>query len=837
MTRLFDILFSAFGLVVLSPLFLIIYILIRLESRGPGFYCQERIGKDGVPFGLYKFRSMRTGADKGSLITVGEHDNRITRIGYFLRRYKLDELPQLWNVLKGDMSLVGPRPEVRKYVDMYTEEQRKVLSVKPGITDYASIEYVNENEILGNASDPDKVYVEQVMPDKIKLNMRYIRNRSLVEYFKIILLTFKSIAKLGTLSKIANWYFNKRSLPFWCIFLMDCAIVFVAYLFVYQQFNSGRNTLEVIEHLTGNIVCYLVFYALGFKIFRTYSGILRYSSFVDLKKVGYAMLTGMLLTLGAQLLLSQYEALSYIKPVYIIVATILGTCLLWMVRIAVKTVYDVSLASIDSKYAYIYGVKNGGIAIAKHIRNENPVRFDLKGFISDDKNIEDKILMGVRVHTLDSRLIETMQDEGIEALIVSPSKARAFRNNEQLQDDLIKAGIHIYMTQQAKEWGSDEDDSHADEGPQLKEISIEDLLPRDEIEVDMKSIGSQLEGTSVMITGAAGSIGSEMVRLIGTLHPKELILVDQAETPMHDVRLMLEKRWKNLQAHTIVTSICNKKHMESIFRKYKPEYVFHAAAYKHVPMMEDNPGESVFNNVYGTKVIADLSVKYHVKKFVMISTDKAVNPTNVMGCSKRICEIYVQSLDKAVKDGHVLGITQFVTTRFGNVLGSNGSVIPLFQEQIKNGGPVTVTDPNIIRYFMLIPEACKLVLEAGTKGRGGEIFVFDMGKPVKIADLAKRMIKLYKADDVQIEFTGLRPGEKLYEEVLNQAETTKPSFHEKIRIAQVREYNYHDISLEIDNLISVSQRFDDMKTVAKMKEIVPEYKSKNSIYEQLDAAQ
>ncbi len=830
MIRFFDILFSSVGLLILSPVFLILYILIRLESRGGGFYVQERIGKDGVPFGLYKFRSMRTGSDKKGLITVGERDERITRLGYFIRRYKLDELPQLWNVLKGDMSLVGPRPEVRKYVDMYTDEQRKVLSVKPGITDYASIEYVNENEILGNAADPDKVYIEQVMPDKIKLNMRYIRNQSIWVYFKIIFLTFGSIGDLGTLRKIANWYFNKKSLPFWCIFLMDCAIVFLSFLLCYQQIYSGKDTLSVIEHLVVNILFYVFFYAIGFKVFRTYSGILRYSSFVDLKKVGFAMLLGMALSLCAEYLLCGLTIISYISTLCIVIATVLATCLLWMIRIAVKNIYDISLVSIDSKYAYIYGVKNGGIGIAKHIRNEKPTRFDLKGFISDDKEEEDKILMGVRVYKLDNRLIQTMTEEGIEALIVSPAKADAFRNNEELQDELMKAGIHIYMTQQAKEW----DGSNEIETPQLKEICIEDLLPRDEIQVDLESLASHIKGYSIMITGAAGSIGSEMIRQIAPLGPKEMILIDQAETPMHDIRLMLQKQWPNIKAYTIVVSICQQKQMEAIFRKYKPEYVFHAAAYKHVPMMEDNPSESVYNNIFGTKVIADLSVKYFVKKFVMVSTDKAVNPTNVMGCSKRICEIYVQSLDKAIKDGQVSGITQFVTTRFGNVLGSNGSVIPLFKEQIKNGGPVTVTDPNIIRYFMLIREACKLVLEAGTKGKGGEIFVFDMGKPVKIADLAKRMILLSNAQNVSIEFTGLRPGEKLYEEVLNVKETTKPSFHKKIRIATVREYDYHNVCSKIDSLIFVSQRFDDMKTVKKMKEIVPEYISNNSVYSVLD---
>lgn len=830
MIRFFDIVFSAIGLILLLPFFLLIYIIIKIESRGGGFYVQERIGKDGKPFGLYKFRTMRCGADKKGLITIGERDERITRFGYFLRRYKLDELPQLFNVLKGDMSLVGPRPEVRRYVDLYTEEQREVLSVKPGITDYASIAYVNENEILGSAEDPEQAYIEQVMPDKIKLNMKYIHNKSLKEYFKIIFLTFHSIMSLGSLNKLANWYFNKKSLPFWCIFLMDCAVVFAAYLFVYQQTNSGKDTLEVVEYLSVSILVYLLFYAIGFKVFRTYSGILRYSSFVDLKKVGYAILLGMVLTLGAQLLLCGHRTFSYITPVNIILASILATCVMWMVRIAVKTLYDVSLASIDSKYTYIYGVKNGGIAIAKHIRNENPARFDLRGFVSDDKMEEDKILMGVRVHRLDDQLVQTMVDEGIEALIISPYRAKAFRENEKLQDELIKAGIHIYVTQQAKEW----DGTESSPKTQLKEISIEDLLPRDEIVVDMESVGEQLKDKCIMITGSAGSIGKEMVLQVAEYKPSQLILIDHAETPQHDVRLMMEKMYPNLKTETIVASICNMKHMEALMSRYRPDYLFHAAAYKHVPMLEDNPGESIFNNIYGTRVIADLAVKYGVKKFVMISTDKAVNPTNVMGCSKRICEIYVQSLDKAIKEGHVKGCTQFVTTRFGNVLGSNGSVIPLFDQQIKSGGPVTVTHPDVIRYFMLIPEACKLVLEAGTKGSGGEIFVFDMGKPVKIADLANRMISLSGAKNVEVKFTGLRDGEKLYEELLNVEESTKPSFHEKIRIATVREYDYAEVCRNIDELITVSEQYDDMATVKKMKQMVPEYKSNHSVFEKLD---
>ncbi|MDE6787506.1 MAG: polysaccharide biosynthesis protein, partial [Muribaculaceae bacterium] len=325
-----------------------------------------------------------------------------------------------------------------------------------------------------------------------------------------------------------------------------------------------------------------------------------------------------------------------------------------------------------------------------------------------------------------------------------------------------------------------------------------------------------------------------MVRQIATYKPKHMILVDQAETPMHDVRLMMHNQWPEVKAETIVADIADPRIMERIFEKYRPEYVFHAAAYKHVPMMEDNPYESIVNNVNGTKIIADLAVKYGTRKFVMVSTDKAVNPTNVMGCSKRICEIYVQSLDKAIKEGKVKGETRFVTTRFGNVLGSNGSVIPIFQEQIRKGGPVTVTHPDIIRYFMLIPEACKLVIEAGTMGNGGEIYVFDMGNPVKIADLAKRMIRLSGAKDVEIKFTGLRDGEKLYEEVLNDEEITLPTFHPKIKIAKVREYEFSDVDVRISSLIASAEESDDMTIVASMKAIVPEFKSQHSKYQILD---
>lgn len=628
--------------------------------------------------------------------------------------------------------------------------------------------------------------------------------------------------------KFTDWYFSRKSLPYWCIFWIDCAVIFISYLFIYQQINSGVKALGILGQLSMFFAIFTLFHAIGFRIFHTYDGILRYSSFIDLQRVFYAVTFGAVLSAITKDMLLSTHFFPGVEIEYrnIVLGALISTLVLWAIRAIAKTIFDVSLSDYNIKHAFIYGVKEGGIGLAKQIKNSKPMKFKLMGFISDDAEIKHHHLMGTKVYAPDLNTIRKMRNNNISTLLISPGAINVFRANKDFQDALLAEGIHIYMPT-TQEWNRNEQQ-------QLKEVSIEDLLPRDEISIDMESVGSMLHGKRILITGSAGSIGSEMVRQIAKYSPAELILIDSAETPQHDIRLMMAKQFPDIKAETIVTTICSKSRMEHIFKTYLPDYVFHAAAYKHVPMMENNPCESIQNNVYGTKILADLAVKYGVKKFVMISTDKAVNPTNVMGCSKRICEIYVQSLNKAIEEGIINGKTQFVTTRFGNVLGSNGSVIPLFKKQIKAGGPVTVTDPRIIRYFMLIPEACKLVLEAGTKGNGGEIFVFDMGKPVKIADMAQRMINLSGAKNVEIKYTGLRAGEKLYEEVLNEKESTKPSFHDKIRIAEVREYDYTEVSKQIDDLIEKSKLYDEMLTVKIMKEIVPEYKSNNSIYEKLD---
>ena len=633
--------------------------------------------------------------------------------------------------------------------------------------------------------------------------------------------------------KVLSWYFGKKSLPYWCLILADGIIVLFSCLLTYWVLHRTGNMFIHRLPVLYTSLLYAGISLIGIRYFRTYMGVVRYSSFVDLLKVSYSNILSVVLALIVSLLFEHYEIMAFcgLNQTDTVVAFGVATLLMWSERIVVKTLYDtVREGSQPLPKSLIYGAMQGGIGVAKNIKSQNPIRYHLCGFISHDNRAKNMMLLGKKVYNVDDDIATIIQAEKIDTVLVSPLRLDDFRNNQRIQDILIGAGVKIFFAQHAKEAkvknGALADEDFSD--VQLKEVQVEDLLPRQEIKVDMDSVGAMLTGKKVLITGSAGSIGSEMVRQIAVYKPSKMILIDQAETPQHDILLMMKKDYPEIDADVVVTSISRVTRMEAVFSTFKPDYVFHAAAYKHVPMMEPNPSEAVMNNIYGTKVIADLSVKYGVKKFVMVSTDKAVNPTNVMGCSKRICEIYVQSLNNAQDK------CQFVTTRFGNVLGSNGSVIPLFREQIKNGGPVTVTDERIVRFFMLIPEACKLVLEAGTKGNGGEIFVFDMGKPVKIIDLAKRMIALSGAKNIEIKITGLRDGEKLYEEVLNELEGTKPSFHEKIRIAEVRLYDYNEVCKDIDELVAISRQYDNMATVAKMKQIVPEYKSNHSVYEALD---
>lgn len=637
-----------------------------------------------------------------------------------------------------------------------------------------------------------------------------------------------------SIRKIVDSYFSKRTFPHWCVLLLDSAILFLSGVFVYWCFNRGTALQLNFWPLTYLMLLCVGVHFIFFAIFRTYSGIIRYSSFNDLIRVALAMGCSALAVIAVHFFTNSCPSrvFAHVQVRHILIAEAIATGLMWLLRVSIKWVYDTYFRTEGAKNVFIYGIRAGGIGLAKAIRSEKPMRYCLRGFISHDPALgaNGTRLMGEPVYEVDASLPDVIRRNGIAAVLVAPGRIGRFRNDTALQDYILQSGARIFSANNVVDTEHD-----AIKGaPTLKEVSIEDLLPRDEICVDLESVAESLRGKRILITGSAGSIGSEIVRQVASFSPSSLMLIDSAETPQHDIRRMMAHDFPSVPCATVVTSITKADRMENIFKTFLPEYVFHAAAYKHVPMMEDNPCESIQNNVLGTKILADLSVKYGVRRFVMVSTDKAVNPTNVMGCSKRICEVYVQSLNKAERDGVVKGQTQFITTRFGNVLGSNGSVIPIFERQIKAGGPVTVTDPNIIRYFMLIPEACELVLEAGTKGEGGEIFVFDMGKPVRIADLARRMIELGGAKGVEIKYTGLRDGEKLYEEVLSESEATKPSFHEKIRIACVREYDWSDVSREIDALIAQSHTYDDMAVVASMKRLVPEYISNHSKYTVLD---
>lgn len=824
MIRLIDFLASLFGLIILSPIFLVIAIWIKLDdSEGPVFFKQMRVGKNGVDFGLYKFRSMYVGADRQGLITIGGHDSRITRSGYYIRQYKLDELPQLINVLKGDMSLVGPRPEVRKYVELYNEEQRRVLEVRPGITDYASIEYLDENILLALSDDPDKTYIEEIMPAKIRLNMKYINNQCLKEYLYIILKTFTGIS----FDKLVNWYFNKASLPYWSVLAMDIMISVSACVFAYFVMNGQSDTTLHFWRILMSILVYVPPFIVTGRIFHTYDIQFRYTTMVDMQKVCGSMFTGMVIVFLMRELWDVDKYTWHLTNTYILLAGSLSTLAMLFLRIVMRSIYNSNKMGINMPQAVVYGSTEDVDIIAQAVQNNLERPYKVVGFLTDEAFFGKHQIMGQQVYKKDNQVVELLTKKGVEAVVCAPQTSLKIHEDQQFVSQLANAGIKVMVTPTITQMQRNARGKWTNLIVKEYEINEEDLLPRKELQVDMEAIGNLLRDKTVLISGAGGSIGSEMVRQIAVFKPKMLLLIDQAETPLHTIMLKLNQEWPEQKYVALVTTITKTRQMGSLFETYRPDFVFHAAAYKHVPMMELSPANAIQNNCIGTRVIADLSVQYGVKKFVMISTDKAVNPTNVMGCSKRICEIYCQSLNAAQNT------TQFVTTRFGNVIGSNGSVIPIFKEQIRKGGPVTVTHPDIVRYFMLIPEACKLVLQAGTMGHGGEIYVFDMGDPVRIADLAKTMIKM-SGKDVKIAYTGLRDGEKLYEELMDRAEYTIPTSHKKIRVAKIREYDFDEVLRNELELEKISYTYDEMAIVKKMKEIVPEFKSQHSRFEVLD---
>ena len=626
-------------------------------------------------------------------------------------------------------------------------------------------------------------------------------------------------------------------LPRWGVLLMDtmlCIIAFWLSVWVGSGFFDYVNLHSQIVPIGSQCIIVMVVQIIAFWVFHTYSGILRYSTFIDTIKVLLSNIcTGLLLiliNLIFQNAFNWHPILNTVLAVYVPTSFVL----LFSLRVGVKTLSESLERNQASPRVMIYGTQAAGIAIAKMLRSAGNIPYHPIGFIAGSKERYGYDLAGLRVRPLNEKLFEWMNAHGVNHVIISPLKMKEIDPTKDLQI-FINHNIRILTTPFFTQWDNlDEIDTQRI--GRVEAIRIEDLLERPQIDINTENVRQIIQGKVVLVSGAAGSIGSELVRQIQPYAPQATILLEMADAPLHDLMLDLKKQFPEARLIPVIADVRNRTRIEQVFSEMRPDIVYHAAAYKHVPLMESFPNEAIQANVSGTKNMADMAVKYGVKRFVMISTDKAVNPTNIMGASKRIAEIYVQSLFRKL---HVENpdCTKFITTRFGNVLGSNGSVIPYFRKQIAAGGPVTVTHPDIIRYFMTIPEACCLVMEASTLGDGGEIFVFDMGKPVKILDLARNMIRLagYTPEkDIMIEFTGLRPGEKLYEELLNQKETTLPTANEKIMVARVREFDFEEISSKVDELIKTSRLAKPFTTVTLMKQLVPEYISKNSIYEQLD---
>ena len=627
-------------------------------------------------------------------------------------------------------------------------------------------------------------------------------------------------------------YLSAKVLPIWTILLIDVFIIVISSLLAYALRYDFRSIFLESSTIDKTILWTVVVNLVFFRVFRTYSNVLRFSSFVDIMRIFVSLTVSYALLMIASVLAESYMNVNQAPVSVLFMSYIISFAMMACSRVVVKTFFEaMNFDGTHSANVFIYGAKEAGVNIAKALRVNLRNHYRLRGFIADEPELVNKVMMGVRVFPNDDALIDILSDRDVQTIIISPAKMEELKKSD-MADRLLAHNIKLMTAPPLSEWNG-----QVLNHTQLKEIQIEDLLQRNPIEIDIHKVASHLEGKRVMITGAAGSIGSEIMRQVASFNPYKLILIDQAETPLHDIRLELQDRWRDIDAETIIADISNATRMESIFREFKPQYIFHAAAYKHVPMMEDNVSESIQVNVSGTRTVADLAVKYGADKFVMISTDKAVNPTNVMGCTKRLAEIYVQSLGLSIEQGRTPGKTRFVTTRFGNVLGSNGSVIPRFRDQISKGGPVTVTHPDITRFFMTIPEACRLVMEAATMSTGNQIFVFDMGESVKIAHLARRMISLAGFEpekDIKIEYTGLRPGEKLYEEVLSNKENTLPTTHDRIRIAKVREYDYGEACGVAEELETLSRKVEIPDMIRLMKRTVPEFKSKNSRFEVYD---
>lgn len=645
---------------------------------------------------------------------------------------------------------------------------------------------------------------------------------------------FDLIRKSDIFSHLSSLKYVSR----WVVLLLDTLLcVFAFFLAI---FFTERYSIQIPEFpsfgIAYRLLLLLFLQICFFWIFHTYSGVLRYSSFVDVSKVTFAVGATSLFAWFINIIVFTSTGRFVYSNLGLILYFLFAFFFLFSLRFVVKTAFGyLNLYSGNATRVMIYGTKSAGIAIAKMLRSIENETYRVVGFIDDKENVVNRLILGLKVFPKDEHLITTMRKLRVNKVIVSALKMQSINTSTDL-DIFIDNNISVLYAPSITDWDNSNPHSNQSIASQIKNIRIEDLLERSPIKLNLEPLRQQIKGSVVLVTGAAGSIGSEIARQVAKNEPHLLVLLDQAESPLHDFRLEISNTYPSLNFIPCIADVRSRERVEEVISTFKPDIIYHAAAYKHVPLMEEHPCESIHANVMGTKNVADMAIKYGVKRFVMVSTDKAVNPTNIMGASKRIAEIYVQSLfKKAVQTNP--DCTKFITTRFGNVLGSNGSVIPYFRKQIEQGGPVTVTHPDIIRYFMTIPEACMLVCEAGLMGNGGEIFVFDMGHPVKILDLAKKMIRLSgytPGTDIKIVFTGLRPGEKLYEELLNKKELTIPTDNPSIMVAKVREFDFDKVSVQIDKLIKMADLGKTFLAVSTMKEIVPEFKSNNSPFEELD---
>ncbi|WP_369769817.1 polysaccharide biosynthesis protein [Flavobacterium sp. WC2416] len=627
---------------------------------------------------------------------------------------------------------------------------------------------------------------------------------------------------------------NLSYLPRWIIVMMDVVVLMIAFFFTYLIFRGTGLDYIITPHSVVFIAVLFGVNVFFFWLFRTYSGIIRHSSYIDAVKLLFSQMAVLIVFLVLNFAFEMLIGKKAFLNTALFINMVLSFCGLFLYRVIVKQTFEhyfSETSDIKLSRTIIYGTDANAISVAKALKLETPARFKIVGFVDKNNQNSSKRMLDLPIFIQKKKLPILMRSIGAEGVVIA-DKSLSKEERMVIVDQCLEFNYRVYMVPLITDWENQKEISQ-----KVKNLQIEDLLERKPIVLDSKSISKQLKDKTILITGAAGSIGSEIVRQVLLFNPQTVLVLDQAETPLHHLYLEMNDNEFKSKIITIVADVRNKESMNNVFQQYSPQVVFHAAAYKHVPLMEENPSQAILTNIVGTKNLADLACEYQVKKFVMVSTDKAVNPSNVMGASKRIAEKYVQSLQLKSQKENKLKATKFITTRFGNVLGSNGSVVPLFTKQIASGGPVTITHPDIIRYFMTIPEACQLVLEAGAMGNGGEIYIFDMGKPVKIIDLAKKMIKLagfIPDKDIMIKVVGLRPGEKLYEELLNDTSKTIPTYHNKIMIAEEIQDEYETLHTDIEELIQIANFFDNEAMVSKMKEIVPEFKSMNSSYEVLD---